>query len=70
MIGTVAEAVQMLINLSLGFKTALGSHTSLEQTQNAEGKPHPKPPVGPPSSFGPCTLHLQDVRLSAERPCP
>ena len=53
-IGTVAEAVkQMLINLSLGFKTALGSHTSLEHSKLGhkprmlKGNPHPKPPVGP-----------------------
>ena len=65
----------MLINSSLDFKTALGSHTSREhsevgsQTQNAEGKPPPQNPSRtPPSSFGPCTLHLQDVRLSTERP--
>ena len=32
---------------------------------------HPHPPIRtPPSSFGPCTLLLQDGRLSAERPCP
>ena len=67
----------MLINLSLGFKTALGSHTSLEHSKLSHkprilnGNPPPQAPSRtPPSSFGPCTLHLQDVRLSAERPCP
>ena len=55
-IGTVAEAMQISkanVNLSLGFKTALGSHTSLEHSKLGhkpsmlKGNPHTKPPVGP-----------------------
>ena len=52
-------------------------HTSLEhsalgnKSRMLKGIPHPLPPSRtPPSSFGPCTLLLQDGRLSAERPCP
>ena len=54
MIGTVAEAVQISkanINLSLRFKTAPGSHTSLEYSKLGHKprmlKGNPPPPVGP-----------------------
>ena len=53
-------------------------YTSLEQSvlgnksRMLKGILHPLPSPSrtPPSSFRPCTLLLQDGRLSAERPCP
>ena len=79
-IGTVAEAVQIgkaNINLSLRFKTASGSHTFLEHSKLGHKprmlKGNPPPPNtqwDPSKLIWPFTLHLQDGRLSAERPCP